>query len=98
MQLLTKQLRAALPPLYANEHKKPEEVLIVVKFFTPWSGWTWFATEFDGKDTFFGMVHGPEHEMGYFSLSELQAICGPFGLKVERDMYYGKHFLSEVMI
>ena len=27
-----------------------------VKFFDPWSQWTWYATEFDGKNEFFGIV------------------------------------------
>ena len=51
MKLLTKENREALPPLYTNEDK--EDPNAIVKFFTPFSSWTWYATEFDGKDTFF---------------------------------------------
>ncbi len=36
-------------------------------------------------------------ELGYVLLSQLQAIRGQFGLRVERDMYYSRHTLSEVM-
>lgn len=97
MKLLTKELRAKFPKLHANENKKPEEVKIVAKFFTPWSSWTWFATEFDGQDTFFGMVHGFEHELGYFSLRQLENLRGPGGMKIERDLYFGEHTLAEVM-
>lgn len=37
---------------------------------------------------FFGYVVGDEAELGYFSLSELTRIRGPFGLGVERDRYF----------
>ena len=36
-------------------------------------------------------------ELGYFTLSQLMSIRGPMGLKVERDLYFGKHSLAEVM-
>lgn len=101
MKLMTKEVIKNLPKLYANEDKKPEDVKIAVKFFTPWSNWTWFATEGelqeDGDWLFFGMVHGMEKELGYFTLNELLSVNGPWGLKIERDMYYGSHTLSEVM-
>ena len=45
MELLIKELCEKLPALYSNEKKKPEDVKIIVKFFTPWSHWTWYATE-----------------------------------------------------
>ena len=93
--LLTKSIRGKLPPLYSQEEVK--DPIVHVKFFTPWSNWTWYATEFDGKDTFFGWVVGFEKEFGYFSLSEMQAVRGPVGLKIERDMYFKPKPLSQVM-
>ena len=69
---------------------------MVVKFFTPDSYWTWYATEFDGTDTFFGLVDGQEQELGYFSLSELEDVRGPLGLPVERDLHFNPTPLSEV--
>ena len=87
MKLLTKAIRAKLPALYSQEDKG-DEAIVQVKFFTPWSNWTWFATEFDGEDRFFGKVVGFETELGCFSLSELESITGPMGLKIERDMYF----------
>ena len=97
MKLVTKELRKQFPPIYANEEKDPTQIRIVAKFFTPWTNWTWYATEFDGEDTFFGLVDGQERELGYFSLRELEALKGPFGLKIERDLYYGPHMLAEVI-
>src|SRR5271154_5695449 len=90
MKLLTKEIIRELEahPLYSQENNPNPKILC--KFFTPWSYWTWFVTEgqknADGDWLFFGMVHGMEKELGYFTLSELQSIKGPFGLKIERDM------------
>ena len=94
MQLITKELQAKLPPLYACEDKK--DPIVICKFFAPWTNWTWYAIEFDGKDTFFGYVIGHENELGYFTLSELQGLKGPMGLGVERDMYFRPCKLSEI--
>ncbi len=87
MHLLTKAIRRRLPPLYTNE-EKGLEALAVVKFFTPDSSWTWYASEFDGDDLFFGLDVGFEPELGYFRLSELQSIRGTLGLPVERDKFF----------
>ncbi len=94
MELLTKELRAKLPPLYANE--QVDDPVAVVKFFTPWTDWTWYATEFDGDDTFFGLVQGLEEELGYFSLAELRDVQGPAGLRIERDLYFNPTPLSKL--
>jgi hypothetical protein len=90
MKLLTNEIRKQLPALYANE--EVENPKAIVKFFTPFSNWTWYATEFDGKDTFFGLVDGWEQELGYFSLSELESM----GPKIERDLYFKPTPLSEL--
>lgn len=94
MKLLTKEIRDRIPPLYSQE-KKGEDAVVHVKFFTPDSGWTWLATEFDGEDLFFGLVKGQAVEFGYFSLSEIEAAKGPFGLKVERDRFFKPCRLKE---
>jgi hypothetical protein len=87
MELLTQAIRQKLPPLYASEGKGTD-ALAIVKFFTPDSNWTWYASEFDGDDLFFGLAVGFEPELGYFRLSELQSIRGALGLPVERDRFF----------
>lgn len=87
MKFLTVADRKRLPPLRSQE-KMGEKAVAYVKFFTPDSSWTWYATEFDGKDTFFGLVQGHEEELGYFSLAELQSARGPIGLHIERDLWF----------
>ena len=49
--------------------------MVHVKFFTPWTSWTWYGIEFDGEDLCFGLVDGHEEELGYFSLSDWSK-CG----------------------
>lgn len=57
----------------------------------PLSEWT------PGQDVlFFGYVDGLEGEWGYFTLHELEAVRGGFGLPVERDLHFGTPRFSEV--
>lgn len=94
MKLLTQSVRNSLPPLYSTQNDA--DPVARVKFFTPWTCWTWYAFEFDGDDTFFGLVEGLETELGYFSLSELESIRGPAGLRIERDRYFQPKPLSQL--
>lgn len=99
MKLLTKELRKKLPLFHASDDKEPEDVQIIVKFFHPYSDWTWYATEGEqeGDDfVFYGYVRGIEDEFGHFSLSELEGVKIR-GIGIERDKYFGKHTLAEVM-
>lgn len=95
MQLLTKEIREQFKKI-GSQDGKGAEAICVVKFFQPWGSWTWYATEFDGEDTFFGLVDGFELEWGTFSLSEMESVSGPAGLKIERDMYFDAQPLKDV--
>ena len=98
MELLTDELREILPPLYSQDGEK--DPVIYAKFFTPDSNWTWYVTEGseeDGEFRFFGYVIGFEKEWGYFLLSELQEARGPWGLSIERDLYFKARPLSEAL-
>lgn len=95
MELLPNEIAASLPPLYSQEGKG-EDAVAQVKFFTPWTGWTWYASEYDpAQRLFFGIVVGHEREFGYFSLDEMEAIEGPGGLRIERDLYWSPRPLKE---
>ena len=95
MKLLTEEIRRQLPPL-SSQDGKGGKAIAYLKLFTPDSGWTFWATEYDGKDTFFGLVDGMEKELGYFSLSELENVRGPFGLPIERDIHWEPKTLDEI--
>ena len=95
MKLLTKENRRRLPPLYSQDGKGGKAVARV-KCLTPRSSWTWYATEFDGEDTFFGLVEGQFKELGYFCLSELESVRGPMGPAIERDLHWKPKTLEEI--
>jgi hypothetical protein len=80
-----------------SQDGKGLDAMAYVKFFTPDANWTWYASEFDGQDIFFGLVDGFEQELGYFSLRELQGIRGKLGLPVERDLYFRPQPLRALM-
>jgi len=94
--LLDQESREKLPALYSGEELGLMAIALV-KFFTPDSNWSWYASEFDGEDLFFGLVSGFEVELGYFLLSELQSVKGSLGLPIERDLYYEPKTLKELM-
>jgi hypothetical protein len=96
MKLLTDELRAQLPPLYAQEGVS--DPIVYAKLFTPWTSWTWYITEGSQEDDFifFCYVIGQEREWGYFSLAELESVRGPAGLTIERDLHFTAKPRSEI--
>lgn len=101
---MTKEIEKRLEkyPLYSQDGKG-EDVTVVCKFFSPVNGWTWYVLEAerkcDGDYELFGIVingHG-EREYGYFMLSELQSIKLPFGLSIERDLYFSPGKVKDVI-
>jgi cold shock CspA family protein len=98
MKLLPIDIRAQLPPLYSQDGKK--DAMVIVKFFDPTGAATFYATEFDGEDLFFGFVDmgdPTQAEEGYFSLKELESMQLEFGLGIERDLYFSQRPLSKVI-
>ena len=96
MILLTKQLEGRFKRLGPQDK---EDAIVVAKFFTPDSSWTWYATAYDPEDRmFFGLVQGLETELGYFSLDELSTITGPWGLHIERDRHWRERTLPDVRL
>lgn len=87
MKLITKQLEKELAkyPLYSQDGKKDEAVVICKLFL---QGYTWYVLEADKVDDdyeFYGIIDSQEREYGYFTLSQLESVRGSWGLKVERD-------------
>ena len=101
MKLLTKEIKDNLKPLHTFENTSPEKTPIVAKFFDPCGSYDWYVTEGEEDDNgdwlFYGLVNGQYKELGYFRLSELNAVRGQFGLGIERDLHFKGHMLSEVM-
>ena len=98
MKLITKAIEKKLlnTPLYSTDGNTVKDVL--VKFFNPCGAGTWYVFEAkkNGNDwEFFGLVDLYEKELGYFTLSELESIRLPFGLSIERDMYFSEKYNCE---
>ncbi len=98
MLLLSAQLRARLPPLYAQEAES--EPFIYARFFLPGTDWAWYVIEGEaaGEDyRFFGFVSGHADEFGYFLLSELETLRNPTGSCVEFDLTFTEGRLTDVV-
>ena len=98
-KFLTKEVleRMAKYPLYSQDGKGADAI-VTAKFFYPAGAWTWYVLEYDGEDTFFGIVfsdNGLEGEYGYFSRNELESLRGMWGLGVERDKFFNQTELGK---
>ena len=68
MELIPKEIREQIPPLYATENQN--NPIVYLKLFI--DGWSWYVTELSmDDDTAFGYVISPfcSGELGYFSIS-----------------------------
>ena len=93
--LLTAKDRKALPALF----ECGDDPIVHVKWFSPWSGWDWYVTSFNGDDICYGLVRGHETEWGCFSLSEIDALRMEHGnLAVERDILFTPKRISEIAV
>lgn len=86
MKLITK----ALIKRFKEVGRQDQNPLVIAKFFDPAGSGTWYATEYDAETNIcFGYVTGLAFdEWGSFSITELEAIKRPFGLTIERDLYF----------
>ena len=96
MKLLTRTQREQL---LVNGRNRDRDHLPVVKFFDPCGAATWLFSELDPADgdTLFGLIDlgCGTPELGYTSLAEIASVRNPFGLGIERDLYFEpKHSLS----
>jgi len=86
-KLIPDEILSSIPDLYETEGSL--NPMCHVKLFTPDSSWTWFVIEYSADtDTCYGYVQGLDSELGYFQLSELESVCGPLGLAIERDLSF----------
>ena len=96
MKLLTKEITEKAQKQY-DKGSDLDGQDIVAKFFNPVGSWTWYLMNLDKDgDYAWGIVDGDAVEMGSFSMKELQDIQLPFGLGIERDMYFESIPASEL--
>lgn len=95
MQLMTKAITQAAQKQYALGSNVNDQKA-VAKFFDPTGSWTWYLMNQDptNPDYLWGIVTGQDADFGKFtipgsfSLSELQAHRGHWGLGIERDRHF----------
>ena len=99
MTLLTKELERRFNEIGSQENSS--DPIVIAKFFNPTGAGTWYATEYNPEEkTFFGYasIFGDwNDEWGSFSLEELEAFRGNFGLGIERDLHCGEFPISEII-
>lgn len=98
MKMMTKKLAKKIPPLRATEFE--ENPMVVAHYFNPTGIGDWYVLEGEQRDDgdwlFFGLVNLFEKEYGYFTLKEIEGVKLPFGMKIERDLYWTPVNVSEV--
>lgn len=104
MVLMTPKIKYQLPRLYHydDSNLRVDEYIAICKFFA--GQFTWYILEGSmdksGEWLLFCYVYNancPEFsELGYVSLSELESVRGPYGLRAERDYYFKEKKLGEI--
>jgi len=91
MKLITKPIEVAFAKQGRTGNKSMSEIKIVMKLFGG-GAFTWYLYEKLDKDTYMAFVNLGDPEMaecGPVSMSEIMSVkFPPFGLGVERDMYF----------
>lgn len=97
-EFFPKELRKKMPRLYETEGIPIDEKIVWVRFICPWNEWEFYGVEYDPREKlFFGYIRGDFDKWGYFSLEELKEMEGPFGLKIERDLYFEPITFNQLM-
>jgi Protein of unknown function (DUF2958) len=95
----TFQNRPAYRYIRASDHlptREPDRPIAVVKLFNPTGVGTWYLTAYDPETRVAsGSAHVHEYELGDFSMAELTAFRGRFGLPLERDLHWTPRPLSQ---
>ena len=93
--LIPSVVKPKLPALYSTDGER--DPMVYLKFFNPVGRGTWYLTEFNPEDNLaFGYADIGSPEMGYFSITEMEEIILPMGLKIERDLSFKPCRLSKV--
>ena len=97
MKLMTKTLEERFEKIGCQS--QTADPIIIAKFFDPCGSATWYASEYDAENKIaFGYVTGLAFdEWGTFSITELESIKRPFGLGIERDLYFKEQRFKEII-
>ena len=97
MKLITKTLEERFEKIGCQSQSA--DPIIVAKFFDPCGPATGYATEYDAENKIaFGYVTGLAFDgWGTCGITELESIKRPFGLGIERDLYFKEQRFKEII-
>ena len=96
MKLITKEIQERFKEV--GDQSENQNPTFVAKFFNPCGSQTWYASEYyPEQNTCMGYVTGMHvDEWGTFSITELESLNLPFGLKIERDIHFDEITFDEL--
>ena len=102
MKLLPEELKADLPGIGSNPEVSLRETRVHIKFHDPSNRWKWYVLEYDGEDTFFGLVVSAAAAVaGQFTLTELEHLSPTGGQSdgryIRRDLNFLPTTVGELM-
>lgn len=99
MELLPKQLASNLPVIGSSPDIPLEDTTVHIRYFDSSTSWRWYVLEFDGKDTFFGLlVSNYLVTAGQFTLTELQSIRNEDGdPSIRRDLEFSLRSVRDLV-
>ena len=98
MMLITKELEKRFKKV--GDQSNESNPIVIAKLFNPCGGGTWYLTEYDPETRIaFGYVTGLyEDEWGSISIDEIENVNLPFGLKIERDLYFKEQTFKDLQL
>lgn len=98
MMLITKELEKRFKKI--GDQLNESNPIVIAKLFNPCGGGTWYLTEYDPETKIaFGYVTGlAENEWGSISIQEMEELELPFGLKIERDLYFKEKTFKDLQL
>ena len=97
MKLMTSELEERFKEV--GDQSEKENPIFIAKFFNPCGSQTWYASEYYPENNIcYGYVTGMYvDEWGTFSITELESLNLPFGLKIERDIHFNEISYKELI-
>lgn len=92
-KLITKEIETAFAKQGDTSEMGCEEIKVVCKFFNPMGAGTWYVYDRDPDChdrlwAFCNLGDSECAELGTISLSELEELRLPLGMKIERDIHF----------
>ena len=99
LEASTFQNKPAYRYIRASDHVPAKDgTIALIKLFNPTGAGTWYIAEYDPETRIaYGLAQIHEAEFGSFSMEELVAYRGRFGLPLERDLWWTPRPLQEIV-